>query len=141
MNWQNIIPVLLGGVLGFILKVLHGKIFEKKVNLFFELDKPAVFSAIPPMICFQNLKIWNKGNLPAQKVRINLDDDLLKSYKVVYKPNTEEKFEEEINEKVLTIKFEKLLPSEELTISFKCERRIPSNFLLSIKSDEMLELV
>ena len=63
---------------------------------------------------------------------------LLRRYDAIYKPITEEQYKEETREGVLTLKFDTLLPEEELTISFKSSEPIPQDFLINIKSDEML---
>jgi hypothetical protein len=137
-NWYNIIIPIAAVVLGFFLGILRQKLFEKKVKLFHKLDNPAVFSVIPPKISFQNLKIANKGKLPAKNLRINLDVDVIKRHDATYKPITEEPYKEETREGVLTLKFDTLLPEEELTVSFKSSEPIPHDFLINIKSDEML---
>jgi hypothetical protein len=137
-NWYNIVVPIAAVVLGFFLGILRQKLFEKKVSLFHKLDAPAVFSLIPPKISFQNLKISNKGKLPAKNLRINLNADVIKQHEAVYKPITEEEYKEETREGILTLKFDTLLPEEELVISFKSSEPIPENFLINIKSDEML---
>ena len=137
-NWYNIVVPIAAVVLGFFLGILRQKLFEKKVNLSHKMDAPAVFSVIPPKISFQNLKIANKGKLPAKNLRINLKADVIKRHDAVYKPITEEQYKEETREGVLTLKFDTLLPEEELTISFKSSEPIPEEFLINIKSDEML---
>lgn len=138
MNWQTIIPLLIAGILGFLFKVLHGKLFEKKVHLCFHLDKPTFFSVIPPNVCFQSVKIWNKGNLPAHGIRITLNNDFIEKYNVSYKSSSEETYDTEINDTFIILKFLKLLPQEELTLSFKSEIPLPQDFLINVKSDEML---
>ncbi len=137
-NWPSILIPIAAVVLGFFLGVLRQKLFEKKVNLFHKLDAPAVFSLIPPKISFQNLKISNKGKLPAKNLRISLNADVIKQHEAVYKPITEEEYKEETREGILTLKFDTLLPEEELVISFKSSEPVPENFLINIKSDEML---
>jgi hypothetical protein len=137
-NWYNIVIPIAAVVLGFFLGILRQKLFEKKVSLSHKPDTPAVFSVIPPKISFQNLKIANKGKLPAKNLRINLDADIIKRHDAIYKPITEEQYKEETREGILTLKFDMLLPEEELTISFKSSEPIPEDFLVNIKSDEML---
>ncbi len=137
-NWYSIVIPIAAVLLGFFLGILRQKLFEKKVSLSHKLDAPAVFSVIPPKISFQNLKITNNGKIPAKNLRINLKDELIKQYNVVYKPITEEQYKEENRDGVITLKFDTLLPKEELMISFKSPEPIQENFLLSIKSDEML---
>jgi hypothetical protein len=138
MNWSGLFQVLIGAIFGFILKIIHGKLFEKKVALYYEIDKPAVFAVIPPSVCFQNITISNKGNLPAQALKINLNKEIISKYNVMYRSNSEEAYKEESNDKVLTLKFEKILPSEKLTISFKSENPIPDGLIISVKSNEMI---
>lgn len=138
MNWQTVVPLLIAGILGFLFKALHGKLFEKKVHLCFQQDKPTFFSVIPPNVCFQNVKIWNKGNLPAHELRITLNNELIENYNVSYKSSSEETCVTEINDTFLLLKFLKLLPQEELTLSFKSEKPLPQDFLINVKSDEML---
>lgn len=138
MNWQTVIPLLIGGILGFLFKVLYGKLFEKKVHLCFQLDKPTFFSVIPPNVCFQNVKIWNKGNLPSHGLRVTLNKELIEKYSVSYKSSSEENYDTEFNDTFLILKFLKLLPQEELTLSFKSEKPLPQDFLVNVKSDEML---
>lgn len=137
-NWYSILIPIAAVVLGFFLGILRQKLFEKKVSLSHKLDAPAVFSAIPPEVSFQNLKITNRGKLPAKNLRINLKDELIKQYDVIYKPITEEQYKEENRGGVITLKFDTLLPEEELIISFKSSDPIPQDFLINIKSDEML---
>jgi hypothetical protein len=137
-NWYNIVVPIAAVVLGFFLGVLRQKLFEKKVSLSHKLDAPAIFSVIPPKISFQNLKITNKGKLPAKNLKINLDADVIKRNETTYKPITEEQYKEETREGVLTLKFDTLLPDEELVISFKSSEPIPEDFLINIRSDEML---
>ena len=136
-NWYNIVIPIAAVVIGFFLGILRQKLFEKKVSLSHKLDAPAVFSAIPPKISFQNLKIANKGKLPAKNLRINLKADVIKGYEATYKPITEEQYKEESREGILTLRFDTLLPEEELVISFKSSEPIPKSFLINIKSDEM----
>jgi hypothetical protein len=138
MNWQNVIAILIAAIIGFLLKILHGKIFEKKVNIYFELDKPTFFSVIPPTVCFQNIRIWNKGNLPTQGLKITLNNSVIEQNNVLYKTNSEETYDREINDTFLILKFAKLLPQEELSISFKSEKPLPQDFLINVKSDEMI---
>ena len=78
-NWYSIVIPIAAVVLGFFLGILRQKLFEKKVSLSHKLDAPAVFSVIPPKISFQNLKIANKGKLPAKNLRINLNADVIKT--------------------------------------------------------------
>lgn len=137
-NWYNIVIPIAAVVLGFFLGILRQKLFEKKVSLSHKLDAPAVFSVIPPQVSFQNLKITNRGKLPAKNLRINLRDELVKQYDVIYKPITEEPYKEEKREGIVALKFETLLPEEELIISFKSANPIPEGFLINIKSDEMV---
>jgi len=137
-NWYSILIPIAAVVLGFFLGILRQKLFEKKVSLSHKLDAPAVFSAIPPEVCFQNLKITNRGKLPAKNLRVNLKDELIREYDVIYKPITEEQYKEENRDGVITLRFETLLPEEELVISFKSSYPIPEDFLINIKSDEML---
>jgi hypothetical protein len=137
-NWYSIVIPIAAVVLGFLLRILYQRFFEKKVSLFHKLDAPAVFSVIPPKISFQNLKIANKGKLPAKNLRINLDADVIKRHDAIYKPITEEQSKEETREGILTLKFDALLPDEELVISFKSSEPIPRSFLINIKSDEMI---
>lgn len=136
-NWYNIVIPIAAVVLGFLLRILYQRLFEKKVSLSHKLDAPAVFSVIPPKISFQNLKITNKGKLPAKNLRINLKADVIKRHEATYKPITEEQYEEEDREGILTLRFDTLLPEEELVISFKSSEPIPEDFLINIKSDEM----
>lgn len=137
-NWYNIVIPIAAVVLGFFLGILRQKLFEKKVSLSHKLDTPAVFSVIPPKISFQNLKISNRGKLPAKNLKINSDAAVIKRHDAIYKPITEEQYKEETTEGILTLKFNALLPEEELVISFKSSEPIPENFLINIKSDEML---
>lgn len=139
--WHNLVIPFVTAVFGFFLGVLKERLLEKKVSLSHKLDSPAVFSYIPPKICFQNLKILNKGKLPAKNIRVNLRSDVVRSQSVEYKPITEEGYTEETKGSVLTLKFERLLPKDELTISFKSSEPLPDDFLVSIKSEEMVSEV
>lgn len=140
MGTNTILYVIVSALIGFILKTLHGKIFERKVNLYHQLDNPAVFSHIPPQVSFQNLKIGNLGNLPGNNLRVNLRENVIQEYDVTYKPVTEEPWTEERREGVLTLKFDRILPKDEWLISFKSSHSLPQDFLLSIKSDEMISV-
>jgi len=139
-NLQSFFIPLATLILGFFLGILQKKILEKRVSLLHWLDEPAVFENIPPKTCFQNLHIINKGKLPAKNIRICLNDDLLSSHGVIFKPVTDEPFSEEKKESMRTLKFERLLPEDNLVISFKSPELLPNELLISIKSDEMISM-
>lgn len=140
-DWHTIVIPFATLVIGFLLRILQERILEKKVGLCHKMEEPSIFESIPPMVCFQNLKIWNKGKLPAKNVRVNLKASIIEQYEIEYKPVTDEKFSEENTDSIRTLKFERLLPKEELVISFKAKLPIPGDFLTSIKSDEMVSQI
>jgi hypothetical protein len=137
MDFQNIIIAVRSLLFGFILKIIHAKIFEKRVSLHHQLENPAVFR-LPKQVSFQNLRVWNTGKLPANEVKVNLDKKIIDESQAEYKSNTEDPYTQEAKEDILTFKFAKLRPKEELIISFLSEKPLDANFLLSVKSDEMV---
>jgi hypothetical protein len=136
--WQNIVLIVIGAGLGFFLKILHGKITEKKAELSHLFSEPAEFSHIPPKVCFQDLRIWNSGDVPLSNIRINLSQKYFNLYDITYKVVTEEPYEEEKREEVTTLKFQRLLPKENLVIAFKSSGSISKSFLMNIKSDQVI---
>lgn len=130
----QIIILLVGALFGFLLKYFHSRLTEKKVSLIYELDKPSEFT--PPPIWFQKIRIWNKGNLPAHSLLIHLNPIITSLSGVEYEVDTEEPYEVQKTNKAYTLKFEKLRPKEDLTISIKFNVEPPDDLLLSVKSDE-----
>jgi hypothetical protein len=135
---QNMLMVIVGGVVGFLVKIAHGRITEKKVDIAYKMDRPTVFSAFPPQLCFQNLKIWNKGNLPAKNLRVSLDRDIIQTLNPDFRANVDEAFERVESDKATILVFQRLLPKDDLIISFKSEKPLPDDLLIAVKSDEMV---
>jgi len=141
LTWHSIIFGIATLVIGFFLRILQERIHEKKVSLSHRMDGPAVFSDIPPKVCFQTLRIFNKGKLPAKNVRVCLDEESIKNCHAEYKPLTEDDFSVETKESVRILKFERLLPGDGLPISFKSSAPLPEKFVAWVKSDEMVSQV
>lgn len=140
-EWLTIVIPFATLVIGFLLRILQERILEKKVGLSHRMDGPAVFSDIPPKVCFQTLHIFNRGKLPAKNIRVCLDEESIKNCRVEYKPLTEDDFSAETKESVRILKFERLLPGDSLQISFKSSERLPGNFTAWVKSDEMVSQI
>lgn len=140
-SWYTIILSIATLIIGFFLRIFQERILEKKVSLSHRLDEPAVFSDIPPTVCFQTLHIFNRGKLPAKNVRVCLDEESIKNCHAEYKPLTEDDFSVESKQSVLILKFERLLPGDGLPISFKSSNPLPKGFVAWVKSDEMVSRV
>lgn len=130
----QIIILLSGAILGFVVKIVHSKLTEKKVGLIYELDKPAKFT--PPPVWFQKLRIWNKGNLPAHNLLVHLTPNITDISGVEYEVDTQEPFDIKKTNKAYTLRFERLRPKEDLSISIKFNVEPPHDLLLGVKCDE-----
>ena len=139
MNLGSIIIAFGGALFGFFLKLIHGRIYDKKVLLRHHLENPSVFT-VPKKTTFQHLRIWNKGNEVAKELRVSLNKSLIDESKAEYKPNIGEIYEEEIRDNILTLKFPRLRPKEQIAISFLSEEPISEDVLLSVKSDEIVSV-
>ena len=130
----QIMILLVAALAGFLLKILHSRLTEKKVSLIYALDKPADFT--PPPVWFQKLRIWNKGNLSARSLLVNLSPNIEDFNGFDYDVDTEDPYEVQKTSKAYTLKFESLRPKDDLTISLKFNVKPPDDLLLSVKSDE-----
>jgi hypothetical protein len=141
-GFQAYIYLVLSAAIGFLLKILHGKLTEKKVSLIHELNKPDITLAAPPLpkMCIQRLTIRNTGNLAANNLRVIIKAELFAAYNVEYLVLTDaqEKCVEERKDTILTLTFQKLLPHEDILIVFSSKEPILHEIVLAIKSDEAL---
>jgi len=134
------LKLLLAAGLGFLTNFLLQRNIQKRVKLEHELRFPAVFSAIPPKVAFQDLRISNVGNSPATKIKVIFKKAIIDSG-VLLRVSNDEKYNREESGEVVSLIFERLLPKEDIVISFKSLEPLPSGFLVGIKSNEVISHV
>jgi len=135
---KETIYLVMGALITLIFKLIYDKIRSKSVKLFHYFDNPAEFSTFSPTTIFQSLTIRNEGELPSKGIQVFLKSDVLESTETEYKPVTEDKYEVEKRDGFDIIRLERLLPKENLVISFKSAKMLPNEVLTRIKSEEKI---
>lgn len=132
------LKLLTAAFLGFLANFLLQKRIQKRVKLQHSIGKATRFAEIPPAICFQELKIMNSGNAPATNVTVTFKKSTFDQGGVLFRVRNDEKCNDSTWGENRILNFERILPNEILEITFKSPNALPSDFLVGIKSDQVI---
>lgn len=132
------LKLLVAAFLGFLANFLLQKRIQKRVKLEHSIGKETRFADIPPAVSFQDLRIRNSGNSPATNVRVTFKKSVFDQGGVLFRVRNDEKCEDSAWGENRILNFERILPNEILEITFKSPSALPSDFLVSIKSDQVV---
>jgi hypothetical protein len=133
----DVIKVLVGGVVGFGVKVLHSRVTDKRVLLRHSLETSGAFGTGPSSTVLANLRIVNSGRLPANNTTVVLSTACLRDAAAEFVTISPHATTAEQGDYTL-VTFPVLCPGEGVTIAFKATQRFAANLLVEVKSAEVL---